>query len=47
MEDVVTGIKYLDEKDNNGSGSELKLNECMEDKEVSNMIDFGAEYTHI
>ena len=38
---------YLDEKDNNGSGSELKLNECMEDKEVSNMIDFGAEYTHI
>ena len=44
MEGVVTGTKCLD---NNGTGSELKPNECMEDMEVSNMIDFGSENTQM
>lgn len=45
MEGVVTGIKYLDE-DDNGVGSQLKPNECMEEEENTNTIDFGAENTH-
>ena len=46
MEGVVSGIKYLDD-DDNAAGSSLKRDECMEDDEVSNTIDFGSENTHV
>ena len=46
IEGVVTGIKCLDEKDNNGVGSNLQPNKCMEEDENTNTIDFGTEYTH-